>query len=309
MPTTTGGGSGLAGSAGTGGATGGSGGSAGASGSAGAGGVDCTTDTDGDGTPDCMDDCIFDKTKTKPGVCGCGTPDTASGDITGDGGIDCVPGHYYEAEKATLTSGDGGALVDGGATGPFTIGDDPNAAGGHYIVSPTGLDDGLVGQARGSITINIPSDGMYYIWVRLYTPNISSNRFWTRLDGNTWQIMRGTTGDTWHWYVYHKDGTWDPLPFNLTTGMHTLDIANDTPNTKIDRFYVTSGADAPKPGVNDDNTCNPPHTVKIGDMCMQSCGMLGGTSCDAVACQGKTLLPAYDCTVCCTLPTGDAAPE
>src|SRR4051812_34700894 len=53
--------------------TGGNGGSgnAGMSGSGGAGGEDCTTDNDLDGTPDCKDECPFDKLKTKKGVCDC----------------------------------------------------------------------------------------------------------------------------------------------------------------------------------------------------------------------------------------------
>jgi len=44
------------------------------------------TDTDGDGTPDCIDDCPLDPLKTTPGTCGCGTPDV---DTDGDGILDC----------------------------------------------------------------------------------------------------------------------------------------------------------------------------------------------------------------------------
>lgn len=44
------------------------------------------TDTDGDGTPDCHDQCPNDINKTQPGICGCGTPDT---DSDGDGVLVC----------------------------------------------------------------------------------------------------------------------------------------------------------------------------------------------------------------------------
>ena len=44
------------------------------------------TDTDSDGTPDCIDNCPDDQEKTEPGVCGCGTADT---DTDGDGTPDC----------------------------------------------------------------------------------------------------------------------------------------------------------------------------------------------------------------------------
>ncbi|HEV3193134.1 MAG TPA: hypothetical protein VGY54_21650, partial [Polyangiaceae bacterium] len=151
------------------------------------------------------------------------------------------------------------------------------------------------------------SDGMYVIWGRFYAPNPNSDRAWMRLDANAYQKLRGTTGDTWHWYHFHKDGDWDnPILFSLTKGDHTLDIANDAPGLKIDRFYVTSGGDVPKAGPGDDLTCNPPHTIFRAGACASSCGTLMGNSCDPVACQGQTHLPAYDCTVCCQLPAADA---
>ena len=43
-------------------------------------------DSDGDGTPDCNDECPLDPDKTEPGICGCFTPDT---DSDGDGTPDC----------------------------------------------------------------------------------------------------------------------------------------------------------------------------------------------------------------------------
>jgi len=44
------------------------------------------TDTDGDGTADCNDGCPLDPGKIAPGICGCGNPDT---DSDGDGTADC----------------------------------------------------------------------------------------------------------------------------------------------------------------------------------------------------------------------------
>jgi hypothetical protein len=45
------------------------------------------TDTDADGTPNCFDLCPADPGKIAPGTCGCGAPDT---DSDGDGTPDCV---------------------------------------------------------------------------------------------------------------------------------------------------------------------------------------------------------------------------
>ncbi|MHC4445770.1 MAG: thrombospondin type 3 repeat-containing protein, partial [Planctomycetota bacterium] len=44
------------------------------------------TDSDSDGTPDCNDNCLNDPNKTNPGVCGCGTAET---DSDSDGTPDC----------------------------------------------------------------------------------------------------------------------------------------------------------------------------------------------------------------------------
>jgi hypothetical protein len=47
------------------------------------------TDTDGDGSNDCVDGCPNDANKTAPGVCGCGVSDV---DTDGDGTADCIDG-------------------------------------------------------------------------------------------------------------------------------------------------------------------------------------------------------------------------
>jgi subtilisin family serine protease len=45
------------------------------------------TDSDGDGTPNCKDSCPSDRGKVSPGACGCGIADT---DANGNGKIDCL---------------------------------------------------------------------------------------------------------------------------------------------------------------------------------------------------------------------------
>ncbi len=51
--------------------------------------TDCTTDTDGDGTPDCTDGCPTDPNKVVAGICGCGVAEI---DTDGDGTPDCTDG-------------------------------------------------------------------------------------------------------------------------------------------------------------------------------------------------------------------------
>jgi hypothetical protein len=308
---TTAGSGGTAGAAGAGGSAGGASGEGGG-GNGGAAGTDggapCndpTLDSDMDGTPDCRDECPYDKDKILAGMCGCGF---AENDSDGDGTVDCLPGHFYEAENGQLTdlgSEAGVTTVDGAAapTGPFVIGNEAAASNGRYIaVSPGVTSESKPGSARAAYDISITKADTYVIWGRFYAPDTLHNCVWARVDGGSWTKWRGSTGEEWFWYHLHAEGDWaNPIPFQLSVGHHALDVANCSDNTKLDRLYVTAGGDRPM-GV---SMCNPPHTILLGGMCVSSCGQLGGSSCDPVVCTGQVLLPAYDCTVCCA-PSGDA---
>ncbi|WP_340112844.1 CehA/McbA family metallohydrolase [Maribellus mangrovi] len=63
-------------------------------------------DTDGDGLADCQDGCPDDASKTTPGVCGCGIPDT---DSDSDGVADCMDDCPDDVNKTT--AGDCGCGV------------------------------------------------------------------------------------------------------------------------------------------------------------------------------------------------------
>ena len=56
------------------------------------------TDTDEDGTADCLDGCVNDPAKTAPGTCGCGVPDV---DTDADGVMDCVDGCPADRTKTS----------------------------------------------------------------------------------------------------------------------------------------------------------------------------------------------------------------
>ncbi len=54
------------------------------------------TDSDGDGTPDCIDDCPQDSNKVEPGSCGCGVSDV---DSDNDGTFDCDDNCPFDGSK------------------------------------------------------------------------------------------------------------------------------------------------------------------------------------------------------------------
>jgi len=212
----------------------------------------------------------------------------------GAGGEADAAGLYLEAE-------------DGELSGGFSIVADAAASNGEYIQPPTGPASESAPVAdtpRARYTFELANAGDYVIWGRIYSPDVSSNRFWFQLDGGPWNIWRITVGEIWFWDDFHIDTNYnDTLHFTLAAGTHELTMAKDASSARLDRLYITSGADQP-PG--NDTPCNPPHTIDRGGECFPSCGSQAPsgmhTSCLSSACAGKPSLESYDCGVCCVVP-------
>ncbi|HVY28119.1 MAG TPA: hypothetical protein VHB79_16290 [Polyangiaceae bacterium] len=225
-----------------------------------------------------------------------------AGELNAAGAPELGPGLYLEAESAEFSSDPN--VPDGG----WAIIEDAAASGGKYILPPASLvsGDSMPGTALAKYNFNIEQEGDYLIWGRIYTPDITSNRFWFQVDGATWTVWRITVGTIWYWHALHNNMMYDsPMHFHFMPGAHELVIANNVPNARLDRLYVTSHDDEP-PG--NTTMCHPPHTVDLGGpMCELSCGVQAKpnmpTTC---ACDGRMdTFPAYDCTgkkCCFTMP-------
>ena len=216
--------------------------------------------------------------------------DAALGEDGGrlDAGIPDASGIYLEAE-------------DGELSGGFTIDrSDPRASGGAALLAPddtTADADNAPGPARARFAFALPAAGTYAIWGRVRALGVDDNRFWFQLDGGEWIKWRISTGEIWYWDDFHRDREYGRrLPFALTPGAHELVIASCVPGARLDRLYVTGGGDEP-PG--NETPCRPPHSIEVAGECLPSCGILQGTRCGVVACEGHERLPAYDCDVCC----------
>ena len=204
------------------------------------------------------------------------------------------PGSYLEAEDGELSFG-------------FSIVADVAASNGQYIQPPTGpaVEQPPVDTtARARYTFELANAGDYVIWGRIYSPDVSSNRFWFQVDGGTWTLWRITVGEIWFWDDFHADANYDDaLHFQLAAGPHELVIAKDASTARLDRLYITSHGDEP-PG--NDTPCRPPHSIDRGGECFESCGSQAppgmGTTCVVSMCAGQELLTAYDCNGCCVVP-------
>ena len=226
-----------------------------------------------------------------PGVGGTGgaTP------LGGAGGEPDAPGLYLEAEYGELSGG-------------FSIVNDVAASNGQYIQPPTGpaLEQPPAADSpRARYTFDLATAGDYVIWGRIYSPDVSSNRFWFQVDGGTWYVWRITVGEIWFWDDFHDDTRYnDTLHFALAAGPHEIGIAKDASTARLDRLYITAEDDEP-PG--NDTPCRPPHSIdRGGGDCFESCGSQAPagmhTTCLADMCAGKALLDAYDCNICCVVP-------
>jgi hypothetical protein len=198
-------------------------------------------------------------------------------------------GFYIEAESAAELSGG------------FTIESDPTASGERYLAPPAGASAGAPGPARARFSMPITATGDYYIWGRLNSPDAIHNKFWFQVDGGPWHLWLITTGEVWWWDRLHdRTAYFQRLRFPLAIGAHELVIANAIDRTRLDTLYVTMGEETPEG--NEIESCDPPHQVRLGGVCVPSCGSLNGNSCIAADCAGRETFVVYDCPVCCFVP-------
>ena len=113
-----------------------------------------------------------------------------------------------------------------------------------------------------------------------------------------WRI---SVGDIWYWNAFHDNIAYEtPAEFPLSAGNHRLTIANCVDGVDLDRLYYTLDPNDEPPG--NDTPCFPPNSIEVAGVCQPSCGSQGGNGCTIGMCQGKPILPAYDCVLCCKTP-------
>lgn len=106
-------------------------------------------DGDGDGTPDCLDNCPTDPAKTEPGVCGCLVADH---DSDGDGTLDCIDNCDNDPLKTEPgICGCGEADIDTDGDGAYDCDDE-------CINDPDKIQAGVCG--CGTADTDTDSDGM-----------------------------------------------------------------------------------------------------------------------------------------------------
>jgi hypothetical protein len=191
---------------------------------------------------------------------------------------------------------------DGELSGGFVVRKDASASRAAYLAPPdlTPADlaaEDAPGEARARYLFSLPDAGEFELWGRIQSPGAGSNRFWFQLDDGTWYKWRISVGDIWYWDDLHDDTDYGkPLLFELAAGEHELILANCVPGVGLDKLRVSAADESPP---DNDTRCKPPHSIELDGQCLPSCGSQSGTMCGASACEGKSLLQAYDCAICC----------
>ncbi len=113
----------------------------------------------------------------------------------------------------------------------------PGASGGAYLEIPAGSGNPPeVNAGKAVYEIDIPQDGYYHLWARVYWEDECSNSFSLQIDdGPRFAFGQTMTFKTWHWVRSPpRLGV-----MNLTRGRHRLTVHNREDGVRIDQILLT----------------------------------------------------------------------
>ena len=186
------------------------------------------------------------------------SPDLTDSDGDGIGDVcddDTEAAFWLEAECATIGSG-WRTLNDGGAAGGKLV----NFVGERNIDVPTGN----VPAQQVTFTVNIAQAGAYHTFLRVDAPDPSRNSLWVRVDGGSWikfwKELSGTQLLTngLEWRKLNNDG--QDVVLQLSSGQHTITVANREPGTKLDKLYLSTSPTTPTGTGGAATNCNSTNT-------------------------------------------------
>ncbi len=100
--------------------------------------------------------------------------------------------------------------------------------------NPPKVEAGLAG-----FDLEIPEDGVFTLWCRVWWEGECSNSFTVRVDDQPpFLFGEDATYKTWHWVKYPVSRTAPPL--RLTRGRHTLTFLNREDGVRLDQILLSS---------------------------------------------------------------------
>jgi hypothetical protein len=129
---------------------------------------------------------------------------------------------------------------------PMTVGQDPAAMGGQYLYT-TASDQKWQGRgdppATGTafLQVEVPRDGKYAIWLRMWYVDGNGNSVWMSVDGQP-PIKVGNDDRgyrNWKWVGWSDGDTNHRIVVTMTAGPHTLRLIGREAGTRVDTVLVT----------------------------------------------------------------------
>jgi hypothetical protein len=116
----------------------------------------------------------------------------------------------------------------------------PGASGREYLEIPEGSGNPPeVKTGKAVFRVDIPADGAYILWCRVYWEGECSNSFTVQIDDRPpFLFGENATFKTWHWVRYPVART--AAPMVLTRGAHTLTFLNREDGVRLDQVLLSA---------------------------------------------------------------------
>ena len=140
--------------------------------------------------------------------------------------------------------------TDGAVGDLFTVGSDPNASGGSYVVVEGAKSDDEPPVRGGRIGFEFDVvRGTYSVFGRVHTARGhrgSQDSLWVRVDGGRWRVWGGLRASRgWAWRRLDAPEGDGPATFDLDGGTHTLELGYRGAGVRLDRLLVAADATTP----------------------------------------------------------------
>jgi chitodextrinase len=127
--------------------------------------------------------------------------------------------------------------AEGGVlTAPMRAVTGAGSFGDAWVDTPAGTANGTSSSPAGTAVfgVNIPTDGIWYLWVRVMHPAGSGAAMFESVDGAPRQTLDVTTAAVWEWVAGSS--------YALTAGQHSLELGGRRAEVRADRILLTDDA-------------------------------------------------------------------
>ncbi len=152
---------------------------------------------------------------------GAGNATTSTPDKTFTTGSSTYAYLRFEAETGTLVS-------------PVRTTTGSASFGGAWIDTPAGTSTGTPASPAGTATfgVNVPTAGTWYLWVRLYGADASSDSWFESVDSAARQAIVASRTGAWTWVAGRS--------YTLTQGLHAVELGGMEAKARADRVLLTN---------------------------------------------------------------------